>query len=164
MEQLHEAHCAFYNKAVCADGYKDVIHLRQGLHDALTFDSPRHVKEDEVKFNLCFIQHCLCVVKRIEQKLMCGLTIDEINERGGMNQNKFLAYLALMNSATDVWQDFDIDKSIVVDDWETAVPGLVDHIDGVSYEIRREMTETIIPHMDGCGIMLNETHIFHHCR
>lgn len=95
--------------------------------------------------------------KSIEQKLMCGLTIDEINERGGMNQNKFLAYLALMNSATDVWQDFDIDKSIVVDDWETAVPGLVDHIDGVSYEIRREMTETIIPHMDGCGIMLDET-------
>ena len=95
--------------------------------------------------------------KRIEQKLMCGLTIDEINELGGMNQNKFLAYLALMNSATDVWQDFDIDKSIVVDDWETAVPGLVDHIDGVSYEIRREMTETIIPHMDGCGIMLDET-------
>lgn len=95
--------------------------------------------------------------KRIEQKLMCGLTINEINERGGMNQNKFLAYLALMNSATDVWKDFDIDKSIVVDDWETAVPGLVDHIDGVSYEIRREMTETIIPHMDGCGIMLDET-------
>nr|DAH36359.1 MAG TPA: RNA-dependent RNA polymerase [Caudoviricetes sp.] len=95
--------------------------------------------------------------KRIEQKLMCGLTIDEINERGGMNQNKFLAYLALMNSATDVWQDFDIDKSIIVDDWETAVPGLVDHIDGVSYEIRREMTETVIPHMDGCGIMLDET-------
>ena len=95
--------------------------------------------------------------KSIEQKLMCGLTIDEINERGGMNQNKFLAYLALMNSATDVWENFDIDKSIVVDDWETAVPGLVDHIDGVSYEIRREMTETIIPHMDGCGIMLDET-------
>ena len=60
--------------------------------------------------------------KRIEQKLMCGFTIDEINERGGMNQNKFLAYLALMNSATDVWENFDIDKSIVVDDWETAVP------------------------------------------
>lgn len=41
-----------------------------------------------------------------------------------MNQNKFLAYLALMNSATDVWQDFDIDKSIVVDDWETAGSGI----------------------------------------
>lgn len=93
--------------------------------------------------------------RAIEQKLMCGLTIEEINKRGGINTNKFLAYLALMNSATDVWSDFDIDKSIVVDDWETAVSGLVDHIDGVTYEIRREMTDTVIPHMDGCGIMLD---------
>ena len=93
--------------------------------------------------------------KRVEQKLMGGLTIESINEQGGINTNKFLAYLALMNSATDVWQDFDIDKAIVVDDWETAVPGLVDHIDGVTYEIRREQTDTVIPHMDGCGIMLD---------
>lgn len=93
--------------------------------------------------------------KRIEPRLMGGLTIDSINEQGGMNENKFLAYLALANSATDVWKDFDIDKAIVVDDWETAVPGLVDHIDGETYEIKREQTDTVIPHMDGCGIMLD---------
>ena len=93
--------------------------------------------------------------KRVEKQIMCGLSIDDINAKGGMNTNKFLAYLALANSATDEWEDFDIDKSIVVDDWETAVPGLVDHIDGVTYEIKREMTETVIPHMDGCGIMLD---------
>lgn len=92
--------------------------------------------------------------KRIEQKIMCGLTIDEINATGGINPNKFCAYLALMSSATDVWKDFDIDKSIVVDDWETAVPGLVDHI-SEKFEIKRELTETIVPHMDGCGIMLD---------
>lgn len=90
--------------------------------------------------------------KRIEKKIMCGLTVDDINAKGGMNSNKFCAYLALANSATDEWSDFDIDKSIVVDDWETAVPGMVDHIDGVTYEIKREITETVIPHMDGCGI------------
>lgn len=93
--------------------------------------------------------------KRIEPRLMGGLTVDSINEQGGMNENKFLAYLALANSATDVWKDFDIDKAIVVDDWETAVPGLVDHIDGETYEIKREQTDTVIPHMDGCGIMLD---------
>ena len=90
--------------------------------------------------------------KRIEKKIMCGLTVDDINAKGGMNTNKFCTYLALTNSATDEWPEFDIDKSIVVDDWETAVPGMVDHIDGVTYEIKREMTETVIPHMDGCGI------------
>ena len=49
---------------------------------------------------------------------MCGLSIESINEQGGMNINKFLAYLALCNSATDEWKNFDIDKSIVVDDME----------------------------------------------
>lgn len=93
--------------------------------------------------------------KRIEKKIMCGLTVDDINAKGSMNTNKFCAYLALANSATDEWPEFDIDKSIVVDDWETAVPGMVDHIDGVTYEIKREMAETVIPHMDGCGIMLD---------
>ena len=93
--------------------------------------------------------------KRIEQKIMCGLTVDEINAAGGINPNKFCAYLALMSSATDVWEDFDIDKSIVVDDWETAVPGLVDHINE-KFEIKRELTETVVPHMDGCGIMLDK--------
>ena len=74
----------------------------------------------------------------VQNKLMCGLTIDHINEMGGANPNKFLAYLALNNSATDVWEEFDIDKSIVVDDFETDVIGLVDYIDDVTYDITRK--------------------------
>lgn len=93
---------------------------------------------------------------KIRDKLTCGLTVEHINECGGINPNKYLAYLALNNSATDVWEEFDIDKSIVVDDFETLVPGEVDHIDDVTYEIERQYTETPIPHMDGCGIMLEE--------
>ena len=87
-------------------------------------------------------------------QLMCGLTIQDINQSGGINTNKFLAYLALNNSATEVWEDFDIDKSIVVDDFETLVDGEVDYIDS-QYTITRKMAQTSIPHMDGCGIMLD---------
>lgn len=68
---------------------------------------------------------------------------------------KFLAYLALNNSATDVWEDFDIDKSIVVEDFETDVLGEVDYIDDKTYEITRKLTNTKICHTDGCGIMLD---------
>lgn len=93
---------------------------------------------------------------KVCDKLTCGLTAEHINECGGINPNKYLAYLALNNSATDVWEEFDIDKSIVVDDFETLVYGEVDHIDDVTYEIRREYMGTPIPHMDGCGIMLND--------
>lgn len=95
--------------------------------------------------------------EKIKNKLMCGLTVEDINEQGGINPNKYLAYLALSNSATEVWEDFDIDKSIVVDDFETMVEGEVDFIDEVTYEITRKKDNINIPHMDGCGIMLDGT-------
>lgn len=93
--------------------------------------------------------------EQIVKRLMCGLTIEDINDQGGINTNKYLAYLALNNSATEVWEDFDIDKSIVVDDFETCVEGEVDYIDDVTYEITRKKMGVPIPHMDGCGIMLD---------
>lgn len=92
---------------------------------------------------------------KIEQRLMCGLSIEDINAQGGINTNKYLAYLALNNSATEVWEDFDIDKSIVVDDFETMVEGEVDYIDEDTYEVTRKRMNVPIPHMDGCGIMLD---------
>lgn len=95
------------------------------------------------------------VYERIQPRIMCGLTIRDINDAGGINTNKFLAYLALTNSATDVWKDFDIDKSIVVDDFETNVRGLVDYIDSNTYAITRREMDVPINHVDGCGMMLD---------
>ena len=94
--------------------------------------------------------------QEIEMKLMCGLTKETINQKGGINTNKFLAYLALNNSATDVWESFDIDKAIVVEDWENDVVGVVDSIDEYNYTITRNECPVHIPQMDGCGIMLKE--------
>ena len=93
-------------------------------------------------------------LKEIENSLMCGLTIDRINKYGGVNVNKFLAYLALSNSATDLWEDFDITKCIVVDDMETEVYGLVDFINDETYEITRQEMNVPIVHTDGCGMIL----------
>ncbi|MFR5098957.1 MAG: hypothetical protein ACLTEA_15025, partial [Clostridium perfringens] len=110
-----------------------------------------------------------------EQKLMCGLTIDKINKKGGMNINKFLAYLSLNNSASDVWGDFNIDKCIVVDDMELNVKGEVDYLTRddkvfdryitdkngkqrrkykVDWNIERKIMDVPIPVMDGCGICM----------
>lgn len=94
---------------------------------------------------------------KVAKRLMCGLTVEDINNAGGINTNKFLAYLSLNNSATEVWEGFDIDKSIVVGDFETLVDGEVDYIDDATYEITRKKMGVSIPHMDGCGIMLDET-------
>ena len=92
--------------------------------------------------------------KKYQNTLMCGLTIDDINNLGGVNINKYLAYLALCNSATDEWIDFDIDKSIVVEDMETLVDGEVDFISDSNYEITRKTMKVPITHTDGCGMIL----------
>lgn len=94
------------------------------------------------------------IINKYEKTLMCGLTKDIINQKGGININKYLAYLALCNSATDLLADFDITKSIVVDDMELKVKGLVDFIDDKTYKITRVKMKVPIVITDGCGMIL----------
>ena len=91
---------------------------------------------------------------RIYNKLTCGLTVERVNELGGCVVNKWLAYLALSSSATDVWEDFDIDKTIVCDDLEIPVSGEMDYINAVDYSVTRKNTSVNIPLNDGVGMML----------
>lgn len=55
-------------------------------------------------------------------RLFCGMTIDQINEIGGMNTNKYLAYTSLCQTNSEIWTDFKIDRAIVVDDIEFEIP------------------------------------------
>jgi hypothetical protein len=89
-----------------------------------------------------------------KETLMCGLTIEDINDQGGVNINKYQAYLALSNSATDEWKNFNIERSIVVNDLETTVHSLVDYIDRETYKITRQEMDIPIEHTDGCGMIL----------
>ncbi len=92
-------------------------------------------------------------LKTYSPKLMCGLSVERINAMGGINTNKYLAYLALCNSATDPWLEFDINKTIVVDDMETCVHGLVDYMNPDTYEITRKEMDIPINQTDGCGMV-----------
>lgn len=94
------------------------------------------------------------VWNRVEKTIMCGLTIGKINSKGGNNVNKHLAYMALANSATDLWDNFDIERCIVVDDFETNVYGTFDYINETDYSIAKKNGEVPIPHTDGAGMML----------
>lgn len=94
------------------------------------------------------------ILKKHQMTLMCGLTIKDINKLGGVNINKYLSYLALCNSATEKWDGFDITKSIVIDDLETDVKGIVDFIDDKTYKIERKKMDIPICHTDGCGMIL----------
>ncbi len=94
------------------------------------------------------------VYREYIEPLMCGLTIDKINELGGCNVNKFLAYLGLIFSDSDKWEGFDINKAIVIDDFETNVYGEVDYIDNKTFEVTPSYMPIPITHSDGCGWIL----------
>lgn len=55
-------------------------------------------------------------------KLFCGLDYDKINKLGGMNTNKFLAYTSLPQTNSEIWEDFNIDRAIVIEDIEFKIP------------------------------------------
>ncbi|AKA71951.1 hypothetical protein [Clostridium scatologenes] len=124
-------------------------------------------------------------IKDVLLTLMCGLTIEEINKQGGMNISKFLAYLSLNNSGSTVWEGFDINKCIVVEDFETMVSATVDYIDrqinSVKYEVEHTKKDGTkgkyirtkqvaewninkgvnnmnvpVPHFDGLGLILDK--------
>lgn len=86
--------------------------------------------------------------------LTCGLSINEINQKGGCNVNKLLAYKALTASASVQWNDFDIDKTIVVPDLKTNVTAKFDYINRDTYEITPQEMSIPIEHTDGCGMIL----------
>jgi len=78
-----------------------------------------------------------------------------INKKEGANVNKYLAYLALSNSATDKWDSFKIDNAIVIDDMEFSISTIVDYIDNKTYEINPKIQMDVpINHTDGCGMIL----------
>ncbi len=97
--------------------------------------------------------------ENVKNRLTCGLSVDDINKCGGVNINKYLAYTALCASATETWVDifnktFDIDRCIVVDDFNTNVIGVADYIDCDTYEIFENKKDGFsIDHMDGAGLI-----------
>jgi len=94
------------------------------------------------------------IYNNIQKTLMCGLTLDLINSKGGNNVNKFLAYLALTNSATELCKRVNMKYAIVVDDLETMVSGLVDYIDNEDFSITRKYMDVPISHTDGAGMII----------
>lgn len=103
-----------------------------------------------------------------KNKLLCGLDIEkDVNKKEfihngekyyGACLTKMNAYIALSNTSSDLWTDFNIDQAIVVDDFETDVTGVVDYIKSdYTIEHNKEMDDISINHVDGAGMYLPST-------
>ncbi|MBT2723064.1 hypothetical protein [Bacillus sp. ISL-46] len=95
---------------------------------------------------------------------LCGLTWDRINAtqfkkggkvESGININKFLAYLSLLNTATTKMTNFDINQVVVVPDLEMNVKGMLQFIDHKTYIMDKpEMKSVPMNVSDGVGMCL----------
>lgn len=88
---------------------------------------------------------------RIERHVLCGLTIDRINAKGGLNLSKFYAYTALCSGATEPWPEINLHNVIVVKDFSGNVTGVMDYINP-DYTIERGVRTVEIKHSDGAGM------------
>lgn len=96
------------------------------------------------------------VHKRILNQITAGLTDEKIGE---ISTNKLIAYKALVNSSSMPYAEFDIDKAIVVDDFEYIINDVeVDYIDA-NYTITRKPMNITNPVTDGSGMYLADDNL-----
>lgn len=90
-------------------------------------------------------------MKEIHDQLFVGLTDKKIGE---ISINKYIAYKALTNSSSVKWEGFDVNKAIVVPDFNFIIKGKkVEHINA-NYNVKPDTKDIEFNVMDGCGIML----------
>lgn len=95
---------------------------------------------------------------KIKPSIECGMTWERINSLGGINVSKILAYTALSGGATELW-DIDIDKCIVIDEFENHVEGIMDYI-STDYKKSRGSFTQKMDQTDGVGMLLDKQHPF----
>ena len=96
--------------------------------------------------------------EKVKDRIECGMDWKTLNERGSTNVNKLLAYLALACSASIPWPEFDIDKCIVIDDFEAEVTDRMLYIKS-DYTTEDGIFTVPIKHTDGAGMYLPKTTI-----
>lgn len=102
--------------------------------------------------------------EKYKKQLLCGLTEEIINQKGGCNCGKFLAYKALpLSSSVLPLKEIDIDRCLVVNGLETTVSDLVKYIDiDTESMVIRDISNGFInkdieiEHTDGAGMFLPE--------
>lgn len=90
--------------------------------------------------------------------LMCGLTEEIINQRGGINMGKYFAAKSLnISNSINYSTDIRIEDVIIVPDFKTMVKGIVNYLDIDTLKIQEKEMEIEIEHMDGAGIFIPGT-------
>ena len=111
------------------------------------------------KQQVCLIQSDF--FKKNQDKLMCGLSLDIINQyvdgsgNHGCNTGKYLAYTSLIFSkSVELPSPINIDEVLVLPEFETLVTEEVNYLDMDTQVITKRTMPVPVNHMDGAGMFL----------
>ena len=147
------------------------IVLKQLLENGILIDGEKYIvysssANQMKKRQVCLMQEkflkdnekCLMQEKFLkdnEKRLMCGLNLDIINQNGGCNTGKYLAYTSLVFSkSVEPSIDIDIDEVLILPEFETNVTEKVNYLDMESLTIEEKIMPVPVNHMDGAGMFL----------
>ena len=134
------------------------IVLKQILENGILIDRERYIvysssANQMKKRQVCLMQELF--FKDNEKRLMCGLNLDIINQNGGCNTGKYLAYTSLVFSkSVEPSIDIDIDEVLILPEFETNVLEKVNYLDMESLTIEEKIMPVPVNHMDGAGMFL----------
>lgn len=134
------------------------ILLRQLIEEGVLIDGEIYMvysssANQMKKRQVCLIQENF--FKDNQKRLMCGLTLDIINENKGCNTGKYLAYTSLIFSkSVEPFIDINIDEFLVLPEFETNVIEKVNYLDMEFLTIEEKTMPVPVNHMDGAGIFL----------
>ena len=133
------------------------IILKQIIDNDIVIDGDKYIVYSSSANQMKKRQVCLIQKQFFENnqnRLMCGLTLDVINEKG-CNTGKYLAYTSLIFSkSVELPVDIKIDEVLILPEFETKVTEKVNYGDIESLTIVEKTMPVPVNHMDGAGLFI----------
>ncbi len=140
-----------------AHSWHEII-LEQIVKNGIVIDSEKYIVYSSSANQMKKRQVCLMHEQFYNNnfsRLMCGLTLEVINEKGGCNTGKHLAYTSLVFSkSVEPAINVNIDEVLVLPEFETEVYEKVNFLDMESLSIEERTMPVPVNHMDGAGMFL----------
>lgn len=147
----------FIPEVVILDCYHDTI-LNQIIQKGILINGDEFLlysssTNQQKKKQVCLMQKDF--YNKHRKRLMCGLTIDVINESGGCNTGKYLAYTSLIFSkSVEPENEISIDEVLVLPEFQTEIREWVNYLSIEKNVMEERKMSVPVNHMDGAGIFI----------
>lgn len=156
-EEDNPKNIPFIPEVVILDCYHETI-LNQIIQKGILINGEEFLlysssTNQQKKEQVCLMQKDFYEEHR--EKLMCGISVKIINESGGCNTGKYLAYTSLVFSkSVEPENEINIDEVLVLPEFQTEITEWVNYLCIEENVMEKRKMSVSVSHMDGAGVFL----------